>query len=226
MSLSCSDATIALGAYVVGALDHAERAEVEAHLAICPACRDELAALAPLPGLMSRLSVEEVETGPPPVDDAMLDRLLGAAERERRTETRRRWLAGAAVVALLSAGTAGAVAAWNATHGNDWPRYEAQRGQVHLNVTVSDDEGGTKLDMALWGVAPEQRCSVIAVSRSGRTEVAGWWEATYAGTAKITGSTSIERNDLAELRVVTEDGTTLLTADVSPAGGDRTGQVR
>jgi predicted anti-sigma-YlaC factor YlaD len=216
MSLSCADATIALGAYVVGALDRAERAEVEAHLAICPACRDELAALAPLPGLMSRLSVAEVEAGPPPVDDAMLDRVLGAVDRERRTENRRRWLAAAAVVALLAVGTGGAVTAWQATHGNNWPRYEAERGQVHLTVRVSDDVGGTKLDMALWGVAPEQRCSVIAVSRSGRTEVAGWWEATYAGTAKITGSTSIERDDLSELRVVTDDGAQLLTADVSP----------
>jgi hypothetical protein len=216
MSLSCADATIALGAYVVGALDHAERGEVEAHLAICPACRDELAALAPLPGLMSRLSIAEVEAGPPPVDDAMLDRLLGAADGERRSETRRRWLAGAAVVALLAGGTGGAVAAWQATHGNDWPRYEAERGQVHLTVTVSDDEGGTKLDMALWGVDPEQRCSVIAVSRGGRSEVAGWWEATYAGTAKITGSTSIPRAELAEVRVVTDGGATLLTADVSP----------
>jgi predicted anti-sigma-YlaC factor YlaD len=216
MSLSCADATIALGAYVVGALDRAERAEVEAHLAICPACRDELAVLAPLPGLMSRLSVAEVEAGPPPVDDAMLDRVLGAVDRERRTENRRRWLAAAAVVALLAVGTGGAVAAWQATHGNNWPRYEAERGQVHLTVRVSDDVGGTKLDMALWGVAPEQRCSVIAVSRSGRTEVAGWWAATYAGTAKITGSTSIERDDLSELRVVTDDGAQLLTADVSP----------
>lgn len=217
MSLSCSEATIALGAYVVGALDHSERGEVEAHLATCPACRDELAALAPLPGLMSRLSLAEVEAGPPPVDDAMLERVLVAADRERRTETRRRWLAAAAVIALFAVGTGGAVAAWQATHGNDWPQYEAQRGQVHLTVTVSDDVGGSKLNMALWGVAPEQRCSVIAVSRSGRTEVAGWWEATYAGTAKITGSTSIEREDLAEIRVVTDDGTRLLTADVSPA---------
>lgn len=217
MSLSCADATISLGAYVVGALDHAERAEVEAHIALCPACRDELAALAPLPGLMSRLSVEEVEAGPPPVDDALLDRVLGAVDRERRAETRRRWLAGAAVVVLLAGGTGGAVAAWQATHGRHWPRYEAQHGQVHLTVTVAGGEGGTMLDMALWGVAPEQRCSVIAVSRGGRTEVAGWWEATYAGTAKITGSTSIEPKDLSELRVVTETGATLLTADVSPA---------
>jgi predicted anti-sigma-YlaC factor YlaD len=215
VSLSCADATVGLGVYVVGALDHTERTEIEAHLAICPACRDELAALAPLPGLMSRLSVEEVEAGPPPVDDAMLDRLLGAADRERRSDTRRRWIAVAASVVLLAGGTVGAVSAWEATHGNEWPRYEAQRGQVHLNVTVSDDEGGTKLEMALWGVAPEQRCSIIAVSRTGRSEVAGWWEATYAGTAKITGSTSIARAELTELRVVTDKGTTLLTADVS-----------
>jgi hypothetical protein len=218
MNLSCGDATVALGAYVVGSLDHAERADVEAHLARCPACRDELAALAPLPGLLSRLSLAEVEAGPAPVDDAMLDRLLGAAERERRSDTRRRWLAAAAVLVMLAGGTGGSVAAWQATHGNDWPRYDVAQGQVHLVVTVSDDEGGTKLEMALWGVDPEERCALVAVSRDGREEVAGWWEATYAGTAKITGTTSIPREQLSRLRVVTDGGRTLVTADVSGPG--------
>jgi hypothetical protein len=218
MTLSCSDATVALGAYVVGSLDHAERAEVEAHLGHCPACRDELAALAPLPGLLSRLTLAEAEDGPPPVDDAMLDRLLGAAERERRTDTRRRWLAAAAVVVMLAGGSAGAAAAWQATHGNDWPRYEAAQGQVRLVVTVSDDEGGTKLEMALWGIDPEERCSLVAVARDGREEIAGWWEATYAGTAKVTGTTSIARAELSQVRVVTDHGATLVTADVSGRG--------
>jgi anti-sigma factor RsiW len=51
---------IALGAYVLGALERAERRETEAHLELCPACRAELERLAPLPGLLSRLSEEEV----------------------------------------------------------------------------------------------------------------------------------------------------------------------
>lgn len=49
-----------LGSYLVGALDPVERAEVEAHLSACGSCREELASYAGLPGLMSRVTREEV----------------------------------------------------------------------------------------------------------------------------------------------------------------------
>ena len=51
----------ALGSYLVGALDPAERATVEAHLAGCPSCREELASYAGIPGLMSRLTLDEAD---------------------------------------------------------------------------------------------------------------------------------------------------------------------
>jgi anti-sigma factor RsiW len=53
--------TISLGAYVLGALEREERAELEAHLESCATCRAELDHLAPLPELLSSLSVEEAE---------------------------------------------------------------------------------------------------------------------------------------------------------------------
>jgi anti-sigma factor RsiW len=45
--------TIALGAYVLGALDREERDGLEAHLNGCATCRAELDRLAPLPELLS-----------------------------------------------------------------------------------------------------------------------------------------------------------------------------
>src|SRR4051812_14598062 len=134
MTLSCADATVALGAYVVGALDPRERADVEAHLAHCPACRDELASLAPLPGLLSRLSLAEAEEGPPPVDDAMLERLLQTADRQRRTATRHRWLAVAAAVVVLAGGTTAGVAGWHSAHATHWQQVAASSGPVHMRV--------------------------------------------------------------------------------------------
>ena len=213
MTLSCATATASLGVYVVGALDHAERADVESHLATCPACRDELADLAPLPGLMSRLHVEEVLAGPPPVDDAMLERLLVAATRQRRGESKHRWLAAAAAVAVLALGTSGGAAAWRAAHATHWKSLAAANGPVHLSVKLAAADGGTRLEMAMRGVDRDERCSLIAVSRTGRTEVAGWWEA-YTGTAHVTATTSIVPADLRELKVVTDDGRTLVTVRV------------
>jgi Putative zinc-finger len=53
--------TVALGAYVLGALEREERARLEEHLETCAVCREELDRLAPLPGLLSRLTLDEAE---------------------------------------------------------------------------------------------------------------------------------------------------------------------
>jgi len=57
-----------LGVYVLGSLDGAERSAVEAHLAECASCRARQRELAPLPGLLGRLTAEQVEalSAPPP----------------------------------------------------------------------------------------------------------------------------------------------------------------
>ena len=44
------------GVYVLGALSPAERRAFEAHLSRCHPCRDDLASLAGLPGLLARLT--------------------------------------------------------------------------------------------------------------------------------------------------------------------------
>ena len=50
----CAGIRVQLGIYVVGAITPPDRATVVRHLAACPNCRDELAGLAALPGLLLR----------------------------------------------------------------------------------------------------------------------------------------------------------------------------
>lgn len=214
MSLGCADATVALGAYVVGALEHRERADLEAHLAMCPGCRDELAMLAPLPGLLSRLTVDEAISGPPPVDDAMLERLLVAASGERRVARHRRWLAVAASVAVVVGGAGIGTAAYRATHTTHWQQVSATAGAVHMRVDLEPASTGTALALWLDGVPPDTRCRLIAISDTGAREVAGSWEATYSGTAVITGTTAIPRAHLVRLVIETYDGQALVSANV------------
>ena len=56
----CADARPSLGVYVLGAIDPAERALVDAHLLTCRDCRDELAGLAGLPALLARVNPDEI----------------------------------------------------------------------------------------------------------------------------------------------------------------------
>src|SRR6266566_313369 len=57
----CREIKQALGVYVLGAIDPAERAQVEEHLATCADCREELASLAGLPALLRKVPVVEAE---------------------------------------------------------------------------------------------------------------------------------------------------------------------
>jgi hypothetical protein len=119
-AMDCPEAKISLGVYVLGAIEPAERALVDAHLATCRDCRDELAGLAGLPALLARVSVEEAmalaatdgpfpgamgETPEPPRE--LLGTVLDLTAARRR---RRRWrdasLAVAAAV-IVAAGVFG-----------------------------------------------------------------------------------------------------------------------
>ena len=208
------DDVIALGAYLVGSIDAHERAQVEAHLAECQRCRDELASLAALPGLMSRISLEEAVTGPPPVDDAMLERLLASASAERSVARHRRGLAGAAAAVVLVGTPLAGIAVYQAATATHWHTAVASAGRLHMRVEMAPASNGTALTLSLSGVNPEEHCELVAVSDTGATEVAGSWVATYSGTAVIHGTTAISYKHLKTLLIRTFAGKTLVTVAV------------
>src|SRR5580704_3477875 len=93
-SADCRDIRHALGVYVLGAIDPAERGFVDAHLSTCPECREELAGLAGLPALLRRVPVAEAERlahdeidevpADLPADEPILRSLLTRTARHRR----------------------------------------------------------------------------------------------------------------------------------------------
>src|SRR5450432_768584 len=105
----CAEVRMSLAAYVLGALDPADRGRVDAHLATCVECRDELALLAGLPGLLGRVSRADIEAEPADPGQQLLERLLDAAAAERRRDRSRRWLTSAAAVIVAVAAVSVAV---------------------------------------------------------------------------------------------------------------------
>ncbi len=141
----CRQIRPALGVYVLGAIEPAERAEVDEHLSWCPACREELSGLAGLPALLHRVPVSEAErlaaghaeTDQPVPEPAgvMLDGLLARAAGARRARVWRGVLAAsvAVLVALgggLAAGIASAHPPVAAVGGNSGT--QPQPGSLHL----------------------------------------------------------------------------------------------
>jgi predicted anti-sigma-YlaC factor YlaD len=219
-TLSCAEARLSLGAYVVGALDPDDRITVEHHLESCPACRDELSDLAGLPGLLARVDVTELLQGEPSAPPELLDRLLAAAATDNRVARRRRFMAAAAAVAIASAGTAAAAAQIAEGHNTSPPAVTAQ-GRVltaadattHVAARISEQpkNWGTAVRVQLTGVPEGETCSLVVVSRSGEHEVAATWKVNYTGDVDVQGASAWAAADIASYAVVTADGEQLVS---------------
>jgi Putative zinc-finger len=223
----CAEIRLSLGAYVLGALDPADRSRVDAHLATCAECRDELASLAGLPGLLGRVSRAEVETEPSDPGPQLLDRLLNAAASERRRDRRRRRLTSvaAAVIALAAVGVAIGVS--QDTHQSVSAKttagvsetFTATNPLTHVQASVTEWKKGwgASLEVTVTGITAElagARCQLIAVGPAGKTDVAASWAAPIEGygTSKVdaNGATALASSDITAFKVVGSDGATLV----------------
>ncbi|HTW20572.1 MAG TPA: zf-HC2 domain-containing protein [Mycobacteriales bacterium] len=219
--MTCEETVVSLGVYVVGALDPAERAEVDAHLEQCAACRAELASLAGLPELLDRLSIEDfpLELMAAPAD--LFDRVAARAREEDEQRTRRgllsttyrRLTAVAAAAVLVAGASVGAVAL---AHHDQHPRssFTATQSGVTMRVTLASQASGTGLNVTVSGLPRDEHCQLIAVGKDGTRDVAGRWDATYSGWAQETGSTRLPRSELAQLILLGNGGTRLATVNV------------
>jgi len=185
---SCREIRQALGVYVLGAIDPAERAQVDEHLSGCAECREELAGLAGLPAMLRKVPAGEAErlavgqdAGPTEMpSEEMLESLLARTSNVRRLH-RWRGIAAAAAVAIVALG--GGVAIANAVQpappgvvAGHWHTAVGHTGTVRLTVEYRPVESGTQIRANVTGVAPGALCELRAVDSQGRFSVLGSWQ--------------------------------------------------
>ncbi|HZC62846.1 MAG TPA: zf-HC2 domain-containing protein [Streptosporangiaceae bacterium] len=207
-SADCRDIRHALGVYVLGAIDPAERSVVDAHLSTCPECCEELAGLAGLPALLRRIPVGEAQQladddvdelpgaglpGPEVPSAEMLPSLLGRATQARQA---RRWRGLAAAAAVVLVAGIGGAAGWSAVHhaqesGEDsgsssampanFTSVSATDPVTHVAATVryAAKDWGTMLDTKVKNVPAGDRCQLLVTDSSGHTTVVGSWTTSY-----------------------------------------------
>ncbi len=195
-------------AYVLGALDQDDRRIFERHLDTCESCAADVASFAPIPSLLSKADAAPVETVPPSI-------LADASRRvddERRSlvasRKRWRWTAVAAVVALIAV-IVGGLGGLGGQEGTALA-LEPEWG-VTGEVTVSARGWGTEVGFDLQQLPPEETCIAWAVDTDGAWQQVAWWGPTPSHRARVTGASSLQLGEVAEIVVTTTDRSEIVT---------------
>jgi hypothetical protein len=122
---------------------------------------------------------------------------------------RRRLLAVAATAAGAVAAAAVPVLVSTAGSVRTFPAADAVTG-VSGSARLHDTPTGTQIDLTATGLPANQRCILVAVTPKG-SDIAGSWEATYGGSARITTTTAFHASQLTALRIETSTGVLLLS---------------
>jgi anti-sigma factor RsiW len=202
---SCREIRQSLGVYVLGAIDPAERAQVDEHLASCPGCREELASLAGLPAMLrkvpmveaERLAAPDAEPDAPEVpSEAMLDSLVTRTANVRRI---RRWrgLAAAAAVVVLALGGGAAIASAlqpSSPPAVHWHTAAGGTSAIHLTVMYRSVESGIQIKANVTGrLQPGTVCQFQLLDNQGKVMPLGSWQfwsgsAWYPASAAVSGT--------------------------------------
>jgi hypothetical protein len=203
--MDCAEVRLSLGVYVLGAIDPSERAQVDSHLAGCRDCRDELAGLAGIPALLSRVGAEEAfalaESDGPPAALAAVGQ--GAAEPPRELlatvidltsarRRRRRWRdasLGVAAALVIAAGVFGglrlgssppqaseASAQFPGPAAGPWQTVSGQSQGMTATVMYRPMGWGTQLAAKVSGIPVGTKCQMWAIGAGGTRTLVGSWD--------------------------------------------------
>jgi hypothetical protein len=222
---ACARCRNELGVYLLGAIEPAERGQVEQHVATCPWCREELAGLAGLPGLLSRVPPDVAlqawtddpgASVPGPPLDRLIRRVVAIHRRRRLTAA-----AAALVIGIAAATGLHVLQGHPASPAAAAPRWtDADTGAsavtgAQATVRYAAQPWGTQIEVRVTGIPPGTRCQLQVINAQGRDIGAGGWIIT-AGSLHPRYPASVPW-PAASLRsfVITSGGHTLVTVPAS-----------
>lgn len=215
-----------LGAYVLGGLDDADRSRFEDHLQRCAVCRDDLAELETLPGLLGAVPVPDAvalavpgprvpHTADPSavVPQPVLDEL---AARRRTARRRLTALVGAVAAACLALGFAAAPLLAPANRPDASYSVVADTG-IQVTVGMVKKTWGTELAVDGKSLPNTGKLSLWVKDRAGTEDRACAWMATPSGRARVTSATPLQYSSIASVEVRNDQQKTIAVITVPGA---------
>jgi hypothetical protein len=167
-------------AYVLGSLSSGDRREFEAHLLTCPSCRQSVAELSGMPGLLAQLNLDGVavcssrkrliagaiddgpSSAPPPMSPLLLTSLLAKVNRRRRRSrlATRSLIAAAAVLVTgvlvtVQSHPVAPIAVPPQANASALTMTPVEPTQLSSTVTISSHHWGTHIEMnCTYGAQP------------------------------------------------------------------------
>lgn len=211
-------------AYVLGSLSAAERREFEAHLAHCPACREAVADLSGVPGLLSQLSRDDVAAmddpaaqslaATPEMSPELLASLLAKVSWRRRRTRIVTWVASSAAAVVLAIGVFVGVQGYLSSSSQQVAASAEPMAQVGTtmlasSVELSSQHWGTSINLRCVCLAPlnahHDTLAMVVVGRDGSQTRLATWVAVPGHTATPAGSISTPVDQIAAVQVVAAD---------------------
>jgi hypothetical protein len=208
------------GAYVLGALSGADRAEYEAHLAVCASCREAVAELAPTAGLLSRLSAEraraiDASSGPVPVftpDPSLRTRVVQTARRRRARRITAWTLAASLAVVAIAVPTVITVTNASSSSGVTYALDEVNGAPLEASVKLTPVAWGTRIDLVcqytgeVLDAPPGGWPYALAVTDdSGATSVLSTWRAGPGATTELSAGTDLAASRIGAIEIRSVD---------------------
>ena len=199
-----------LGAYLLGGLDDADKARFEEHVRQCAICRDELADLETLPGLLKAVPVPDAvalavpaarapHSGEPAltIPQPLFDEL---AARRRHSRRRLAALIGAVAAACLALGFAAAPLLDPANKPDASYSVQADTG-IQVTVGMVKKTWGTELAVDGKSLPNTGTLSVWVKDRAGAEDRACAWMATPSGRVRVTSATPLQYTNIASVEL-------------------------
>ncbi|QXE35439.1 DUF3379 domain-containing protein [Streptomyces sp. GMY02] len=180
-----------LGAHALGLLDADARSGLEEQIEACEACQVELADLRALEAELGEVPPEFFLEGPPDDGELLLHRTLRQVREEHAVTRRRRTL----VVGLAAACLAGVLLGGGFVAGqaqNPSKTIASRSGpaapdggvtasatdattNAAMKVSLTPAAGWVRLNAAVSGLQPGEKCRLVVLSETGEREIAGSW---------------------------------------------------